>query len=174
MNHFIIPFSGLKVGKHDFTFEIEDKFFEHFEYSEIKKGTLHVDCVLDRQVRMMVFHFDLAGTVRVTCDRCAGEFDLPLGGSEKLIVKFGSEYAEESEDIVVITEKDHEFDVSPFLYEYIHLLLPMQKIHGEDENGNSLCDPEVTRYINEAEEHPADPRWEMLKKLKENTNNEEN
>jgi uncharacterized protein len=171
MNHFIIPFIGLKVGNHPFTFEIEDKFFDHFEYTEIRKGRLHVDCLLEKQARMMVLYFDIIGSVRVPCDRCAEEFDLPIEGKQKLIVKFGSDHTEEAEDILVITEKEHELDVSQFLYEYVHLLLPFKKTHGTDENGNSLCDPDVIRYIKETEDHPADPRWEVLQKLKDKKNN---
>jgi uncharacterized protein len=174
LKHFIIPFSGLKVGNHPFTFEIEDMFFEHFEYSEIKKGLVHVDCLLEKQTRMMVLYFDLKGKVRVPCDRCGEEFDLPVEGSQKLIVKFGAGHQEEAEDILVITEKENELDISQFLYEYVHLLLPIKKAHGTDENGNSLCDPEVIRYIREADEHQADPRWEVLRKLKDNKNNIEN
>lgn len=174
MNHFIIPFSGLKVGNHTFTFEIEDKFFEHFEYSEITKGRLHIGCRLEKQPRMMVFNFDISGFVQVPCDRCAAEFDLPMEGSRKLIVKFGAEQGEESEEIIVINEKEHEFDVSQFLYEFVHLMLPFQKVHGTDENGNSLCDPEVIRYIKETEDHPADPRWEVLKNLKDKENKDNN
>jgi len=170
MNHirnFVIPFIGLKVGNHPYTFEIEDKFFEHFEYSEIKKGQVHVNCMLEKQPRMMVFHFSLKGEVRVTCDRCGEEFFLPIEGNQQLIVKYGADHTEESEDILVITEKEHELDISQFLYEYVHLLLPFRKVHGTDEEGNSLCDPDVIRYIQESEEHPADPRWEALRKLKD-------
>jgi len=174
LNHFIIPFSGLKVGNHSFTFEIEDKFFEHFEYSEIRKGHLHVDCLLEKQQRMMVLYFDIAGRVCVPCDRCAEEFDLPIEGKQKLIVKFGLDHTEEAEDILVITDKEHELDVSQFLYEYIHLLLPIKKVHGTDEVGNSLCDPEVIRFINGTDDHPADPRWEVLNKLKDNNIDHEN
>jgi uncharacterized protein len=169
LRHFIIPFSGLKAGNYPLTFEIEDKFFEQFEYSEIKQGNIHVDCLLDKQVRMMVLSFTITGTVRVTCDRCAGEFDWPVEGSQQLIVKFGQEHTEESEDILVISEKEHELDISQYLYEYVHLLVPIKKVHGTDENGNSLCDPDVIRYIKEEEDHSADPRWEILKKLKDNS-----
>jgi uncharacterized protein len=174
MKHFIIPFSGLKAGNHPFTFEIEDEFFEHFEYSEIKKGKVNVACMLDKQARMMVLYFDLSGKLTVPCDRCGEEFDLPVEGSQKLIVKFGADHQEESEDILVITEKEHELDVSQFLYEYVVLMLPIKKVHGTDEHGNSLCDPEVTRYIKEVEDHPADPRWEVLRKLKDQNKENEN
>jgi uncharacterized metal-binding protein YceD (DUF177 family) len=167
MRNFVIPFSGLKVGNHPYTFEIEDKFFEHFEYSEIKQGQVHVNCMLEKQVRMMVFHFEIKGEVLVTCDRCSGEFFLPVEGNQQLVVKYGADHVEESEDILVITEKEHELDISQFLYEYVHLLLPFKKVHGTDENGNSLCDPEVIRFIKDSGEHPDDPRWEVLRKLKD-------
>lgn len=173
LNHFIIPFIGLKAGNHSFTFEIDDKFFEHFEYSEIRKGKLHIDCLLEKQDRMMVLYFDIAGMVRVPCDRCAEEFDQHIEGRQKLIVKFGLDRTEESEEILVISEKEHELDVSQFLYEYIHLLLPIKKVHGTDENGNSLCDPEVIRYISEIEDHPVVSPRDMLKKLKDDKNDNE-
>lgn len=147
MKHFMIPFSGLKVGNHPFTFEIEDKFFEHFEYSEISKGKIHVDCMLEKQAKMMILNFEMTGTITMPCDRCGDEFDLPVKGSQKLIVKFGTDHHEETEDILVIMENEHELDVSQYLYEYTHLLLPIRKVHGTDEQGNSLCDPEVIRFI---------------------------
>jgi uncharacterized metal-binding protein YceD (DUF177 family) len=175
LKQFIIPFSGLKAGNHSFSFEIENQFFDQFEYSEIRKGHVHVDCLLDKQLRMMTLYFDMKGEVKVPCDRCGAEFDLPVEGSQKLIVKFGADHQEESEDILVITEKEHELDVSQYLYEYVHLLLPIRKVHPADENGNSPCDPDVTRYISETEEqHPVDPRWDVLRKLKEDQNNSEN
>jgi uncharacterized metal-binding protein YceD (DUF177 family) len=56
----------------------------------------------------------------------------------------------------------------------VHLLLPIKKVHGTDDKGNSLCDPEVLRFIKETEDHPADPRWEILQKLKDHNHNDEN
>lgn len=174
LRHFVIPFSGLKVGNYSFDFEIDDTFFEHFDYSEVRKGEVHVDCLLERHPRMMVLHFEIKGRVRVPCDRCTAEFDQYIEGRQKLIVKFGADHTEESEDILVITDKEHELDISQYLYEYIHLLLPIRKVHGNDENGNSLCDPEVIRYITESDVHAADPRWDALKKLKDQSDNQEN
>ena len=168
LKQFVIPFSGLKAGNYTFTFEIDDRFFEHFEYSEIKHGRIHVDVVLERQQRMMVFNFLIAGNVILPCDRCGEIFSQPVDGEEKLIVKFGPEHEEESEDILVITEDEHELDLSQYIYEYIHLLLPLRKVHGTDEQGNSLCDPDVINRISEKEEPPVDPRWDALRKIKDN------
>jgi uncharacterized metal-binding protein YceD (DUF177 family) len=57
--------------------------------------------------------------------------------------------------------------MSPFLYEYIHLLLPIRRVHPEDDQGNSRCDPEIIRKLKElSESHMPDPRWEALNQLK--------
>jgi uncharacterized metal-binding protein YceD (DUF177 family) len=126
---------------------------------------------MEKQQRMLVFHFVISGTVRVPCDRCSAEFDLPLEGEERLIVKFGEEHGEETEDIFIITENEHSIDLAPFLFDYINLLVPYRRVHGEDENGNSLCDPEVTKYISDIDDGRTDPRWSELKDFKEETDN---
>jgi uncharacterized metal-binding protein YceD (DUF177 family) len=170
LDQFVIPFSGLKAGNYQFDFDIEDKFFEYFDQSEISQASIRVVVLMERQLRMLVFHFAISGTVKVPCDRCTVEFDLPIEGEEQLIVKFGEERGEESEDIFIITEKEHSIDLSPFLYDYINLLVPFRRVHGEDENGKSLCDPDVTKYITEEEPEQTDPRWDALKRLKNDNN----
>lgn len=164
---FIIPFSGLKLGEHHFDFEIDSTFFDHFEYSEIKQGAVNVHLSMEREEKMLVMHFTLEGTITVPCDRCNEPVDLEINGDEDLIIKFGSDFIEESETVQIIPEGETQIDLSPFLYEYIHLAMPVRRVHPDDENGNSLCDPEILKRL---EELPApsgpDPRWEALNKLK--------
>lgn len=169
-DQFVIPFSGLKAGSYQYDFNIDSAFFEHFGQSEIREASVTVACRMERQLRMLVFHFDIGGTVKVPCDRCLEEFDLPIAGQEQLIVKFGDEHGEESEDIFIITEDEHSIDLRPFLFDYINLLMPYKKVHPTDANGNSLCDPGVTRYISDDETPQTDPRWDALKNLKNDRN----
>jgi uncharacterized metal-binding protein YceD (DUF177 family) len=164
---FVIQFGGLKPGMHQFSFSIDHVFFDHFEYSEIKKGLLDVTIDMEKEEKMLVLHFSIHGKVEVPCDRCYIPFDLEISGKENLIVKFGKDYHEENEEIQIIPEGEHHLDVSPFIYEYIHLLMPFRKVHPEDEEGNSLCDPDVIKRIDDNEkDFEPDPRWEVLKKLK--------
>jgi uncharacterized metal-binding protein YceD (DUF177 family) len=174
MKQFVIPIAGLKAGNHNFAFDIDDRFFEHFEYSEISRGTIRVECLMEKQQRMMIFHFAFDGQVTVACDRCADDLLQPLHGEERLIVKLGTEHGEESDDILVITEHEHEVDLAQFLYEYIHLLLPMKRVHGNDADGRSLCNPEVIRFITGDEDTTTDPRWEALKKIRKDFDEQEN
>jgi len=166
---FVIQFGGLKADQHHFDFEIDDKFFENFEYSEIKNGTISVHLELVKEEKVLAFHFSFDGTGILPCDRCFQPGDQKISGTEHLIVKFGDGYYEENEELQIIPEGVTHFDISPFLYEYSHLLLPVRRGHPEDENENSLCDPEIIKMLEQtsATGEP-DPRWEVLNKLKNN------
>ena len=163
LQEFVIPFLGLKEGIHDYAFDIDAEFFESFEYSEVKQGDIHVDVSLERKERMLIFNFSTSGMVQVPCDRCLAPLDLPIEGTDRLIVKFGQEWMEESEEILVIPETDSRFDISSFIYEYIMLKLPYKRVHPE---GKDLCDPRIVDKLEQHSESETDPRWEALKELK--------
>ncbi len=166
-----IAFTGLNPGTHLFDFQIGDTFFEQVKDTEITGGDVSVSVTMAREERMMDLHLVIHGTVKVPCDRCNELMDVDVNGNERLIIKLGDHYYEESEDIQVIPDTSHQFDLGPFLYEYIHLLLPIRRVHPEDEEGNSQCDPEILKKLKElSEHHIQDPRWEALGKLKNNDN----
>lgn len=166
-----IAFTGLKPGIHQFDFRIGQKFFENVEDQEINDGDVSVTISVTKEERMMDFHFELHGKVIVPCDRCNDPVEMDISGNERLIVKLGDKYFEESEDVQIIPETDHYFDVAPFIYEFIHLSLPARRIHPEDANGNSLCNPDVLRKLEElTPEKGPDPRWEILRKLQQDEN----
>jgi len=167
LKNFVIPFRGLKIDIHHFDFVIDNKFFEAIEYAELEKGLVNISLDLIKQERMMIFEFNLKGYVEVLCDRCLEPFDQAIEGRERLIVKFGEKFEEQSDEVILISESDYEFDISPYIYEFINLSLPMQHIHPDDENGNSTCDKDMLdRLSSENNEHESDPRWDVLKKLK--------
>ena len=46
---FTIPFVGLKDGEHEFLFTIDNKFFNHFEFTDFKKALLEGKMVLNKK-----------------------------------------------------------------------------------------------------------------------------
>ena len=42
-NDYILPIAGLSNGYHDFEYEIDEKFFDIFEFSEVQKGCVKVN-----------------------------------------------------------------------------------------------------------------------------------
>lgn len=170
---FVIPFKGLKLGRHDFVFNIDDKFFDDFEVTEITKGNVVAEVLLDKKVSLLEFTFKLKGDVMVTCDRCLDEFSMPVEFETKLFVKFGEENEEQTDEILVLSFSEHEFDLKQYLYEYIHLSLPLRKVHPNDKKGKSLCNKEMLKKLEEHVVHNEDdqiidPRWDDLKNLLNN------
>lgn len=170
LKEFIISFSGLSIGYHDFEFEINEKFFACFTDSEIQNGQVKVLITMEKQERMLVFDFSISGYVEVMCDRCSGEFNQPISGNEVLIFKFGDTYFEESEDVVVIPRGEHQVNVSTYIYEFINLLVPYHRVHAEDGLGNTGCDPEVLKKLEElSPKGHHDKRWDALEGLQFDT-----
>ena len=170
-NEFLIPVSGLALGSHAFEYEINSDFFAGMDYSEVQQGKLSVKLDIDRQETMLTLHFDLEGSVRVPCDRCADEFDQPIESQQDFFLKLGTENAQESDDVAVVSPELSEYDIRPLVYEYIILAIPMHRVHPEGE-----CNPEVIAMLNQ-EDAPVedgedtdeiDPRWAALKDIKLN------
>jgi uncharacterized metal-binding protein YceD (DUF177 family) len=164
----ILPLSGLKVGRYTFNFEIGDKFFEQFEGSEIKEGTLYANIEMDKRSS----HFDIlvkiTGSVQIGCDRCLEMFFQPIDCENRLLVKLGGKWDEDDPDILTIAADEQELDIRQYIYEYIHLALPIKRIHPDDKDGKSTCNPDMLNRINEHiiyDERENDPRWDELKKL---------
>ena len=166
LKQYILPFSGLSLGEHLYHYDIDEKFFVEFEYTEIDKASLSVDIKLEKQERMLVFDFNIKGTVNVMCHRCLDNFDFPIDVEERLIVKLGEEWIEEDVNILIIPEQENRFDVSSYIYEYIIVMLPFKITHPEDENGDSECNPEIIEKLNQlSQSAPKDTPWDGLKGL---------
>lgn len=171
---YVIQFASLSLGQHEYQFEIGDKFFENLDYSEIKQGNILIDVKLLKQSTMMILESAIHGTVKVNCDVCTVEFDLPIEGSYKLIVKVGGHDAgDEDDDIITIAANEHQLDLRQYFYEYISLLVPIKRVHPLDENGNPTCDKgtlnKLKNYlVDRAASDPTDPRWDDLKNIKLN------
>ncbi len=171
---YTIQFVGLSVGEYKYQYNIIDKFFDDFDFSEIKQGNINIDLSLLKQSTMMVLNFKISGTVNMNCDRCTAEFNLPISGDYKLIVKVGgAETGDEDDDIITIATNEHELDLTQYIYEYITLSLPIKRVHLDDKNGESTCDKEMLNKLEhflteEEKEEESDPRWNDLKNIKLN------
>ncbi len=171
---YIIQFVSLSLGEHKFEFLVNDKFFDNLDYSEIKQGNINVKLNLLKQSQMMVLQFEISGTVKMICDLCATEFDLPITGNYKLIVKIGgNDNSNEDDDIITIAANEHQLDLSQYLYEYISLSLPIKRTHPLDKKGKPSCDKKILKQVEkfltkEEKKESTDPRWNDLKKIKLN------
>ena len=169
LRQYAIPFSGLKEGKHDFNFVVDNSFFEQFESSEVKKGVVYVQVELIKHSQFLELQFDIKGKITVNCDRCLEPFVTGIAHQAMLYIRFGEKTSEQSDDLLILAHSEHEVQIDHLIYEYIHLALPMQCIHPEID-GMSGCNPEMmeklkTHEADDPDNASEDPRWEKLKGL---------
>jgi uncharacterized metal-binding protein YceD (DUF177 family) len=177
---YLIPFVGLKLGKHHFDYQINNAFFEIFDYNEFQDSDIKVNVVLEKKSNMLELSFKHEGTVNVPCDLTAEDFDLPVKGEMKLIVRFGDEYNNDNEELLILPFGEFEVDVAQYIYEAIVLSIPLRRVHPGVEDGtlktealtklNELALEEQKEHEEEhkeehTEEENIDPRWDKLKKL---------
>jgi uncharacterized protein len=170
LNAFVIPFSGLSIGMHKYEFEIDNEFFEYFPIEGIQAASIHCEVQFEKRSNFMALQFNLSGTVNCECFRCLEDCELPINYQDELFVKFGSSENNDDESLLIISETAHQIDVSELLYQYCLLALPIKRAHS-----NNDCNPELSKYLigqmpeteEDSEEIKTDPRWDILKKLKD-------
>jgi uncharacterized metal-binding protein YceD (DUF177 family) len=171
LKDFTIPFIGLKEGKHQFDYQIDNTFFELFEYDEFNSATIKTTLEFYKKTTMLELTFKAVGTVNVDCDVTNEPFEQPVEGDLNLIVKFGYEYNDENEEILIIPHGEYQINVAQYIYEMIVLAVPSKRIHPGIADGTLKS--EILEKLEELQpgtekketEEEIDPRWNTLKKL---------
>ena len=175
-NEFLIPFVGLKLGKHQFEYQINKEFFEDYDYDEFEACDIKVNIVLEKKSTMLELHFKHKGTIHVPCDLTSEMFDFPIKGKIKVIVQFGEDFNDDNEELLILPFGEHQVDVKQYIYEMIALSIPLKKIHPGIKDGtlksealdklNELkVNSKELKKTDSKEEETTDPRWDQLKKL---------
>ncbi|HKM93073.1 MAG TPA: DUF177 domain-containing protein [Prolixibacteraceae bacterium] len=178
LSRYDIAYKGLKEGTYQFKFEIDNEFFDEFENSLVNKGEVKAKVSLIKQSTLLIIEMAVKGTVELMCDRCLDQYNQRVKNKNNLLVKFGIETEELSDDLIVLPLDEYQINIAQYLYELIILGLPIKHVHPDDKNGNSTCNPEMlkeleqylvdTAPINNENVQVVDERWNELKKLLDN------
>ncbi len=168
-DRYTIPLKSLSVGVHTYEYVLDTSFFSGIEDSEIKKGNLTVQVTVNRISDTFELHFTIKGVITIPCDRCLDDMEWPVDTKETLFVKLGKEEGEEDDNIIIVPEAEGCIDLTWYLYECVALAIPLVHMHPKGQ-----CNPEMEKLLqahsaaNITEEEEVDPRWNALKKIKEN------
>ena len=170
---YTIPFVGLKQGIHQFEYKISNDFLALFDFEEYNSTNVTVNLEFNKKNTFFELTFKANGTVNVNCDVTTEPFNLPISNELFLVVKFGTEYNDENEEILIIPHGEYELNISQFIYECIVLAVPSKRVHPGVEDGtlqsdildhlDQLAPKEKKESVNNEEE--IDPRWNKLKNL---------
>ena len=177
LKEYDINIAKLSNTKHQYEFDMNDAFFDLFGGEIIHGGNVHADVELEKSESLLTLHFDIKGTVRLTCDRSLDEFDQPVDVQETFRMKFGPEEKELDEDLWQIPADTQQINVAQHLYDYIGLSLPMKKLHPRFlEEMDEDSDDDILIYSSkhagdtdsdsdDDDDEDIDPRWDALKNL---------
>lgn len=167
LDHYSIPFMGLKIGVHQLKFEVDNDFFAQYEHTQIHEGSLEVFLKLDKRSDMSILDFDIEGHITAECDRCMEMFQLPVTASNRLHAKYSETPMDGDDEVVYIHSNESSFNVAQYIYEYIHLAIPLYKTHDDSADEKDICDPEITDQLEwDDEVKNSNPIWDKLNNLK--------
>lgn len=170
-DEFDLSLKGMPVGTQEFNYHLGLDFFRKMESSDVSSSnvdvTLSVKCVGD----VYELFFTLKGIIGIPCDRCLDEMEHRVDTTYAMSVRYGDEYYE-GDDLTVIPESCDTFNVARVINDTVMLTIPIMHTH---EDGK--CNEEMSRLLEEHSAHggadnsddtTCDPRWEALRKLKNN------
>ena len=172
LKSYTIPFVGLKIGEHHFDYQIDNTFFQHFEYDEFNAVDVKIDLKFEKKSTFLELYFSAEGYVNVNCDITNEPYNQSINDDYKLVVKFGNEFNNDNEDILIVPHGEYEINVAQYIYELIVLAVPIKRIHPGIEDGTLKSDIlSKLEELSPTEDHKSkssediDPRWNNLKKL---------
>ena len=183
MASFKLPLKSLSLGFQAFEYHLGDDVFNETETPDAHHGDVNVQLNVERKTND-IFHlqFTFDGTLTITCDRCLDEMQWEVATDYEISVKFGEDYDDSRENVLIIPSHWRELDLLPLMRDSVLLTIPIKHVHPEGECnklmmeklGAHKADIDDDRADSDADNNENtftlgdDPRWEALKKLNDN------
>jgi len=169
MLNYNIRISAVKDGNHEYNFNIDSKFFESFNNSEVTNSQIKATVVLYKDGNRYKLTLNFEGEIyNLMCDLCASEMKISINNSISVLLQETEEDLYDTDEIIYMKPNQYELDISQLLYEGIVIYLPSKREHNGEE-GNK-CDEEMMALLDryaEKNEEKNDPLRDELNKLKD-------
>ncbi len=175
-----IAFVGLKQGIHEYHYQVNDKFFEAYQEQDFRHCSANIKLTLDKQNGFMLLKFEVGGVLETTCDRC-GSSVLPMNLWDEfnVVVKLAEEpdsmnEQEEDPDVYYIGRGESHLHIADWIFEFVNLSIPMQRMCSEEKMGSQYCNNDVLDMLKKGEDEPNgndNPIWKGLEKIKKDLDN---
>ena len=172
-----IAFVGLKPGIHEFTYDISDSFFAEAATREFANCSATVKLQLDKKSSFLLLKFEVGGRADVSCDRCGNQLTKDLWDEFNMVVKMVENpeemnLLEEDPDVFYISKTESHIYLNEWIYEFVSLSVPVQKLCSAEEFGGPKCNKEALEKLRQMEANEdadnANAIWKGLEKFKDN------
>lgn len=188
---FRLPLKTLPEGTHEFEYHLDKQFFVNMESADIRDADLTVKLTVVYKHDMYDLSFLIEGTITLQCARCLDDLEIPVEETYHLTVKYGEDYNDETDELLIIPQSDNYLNVAYMIYDTVSLAVPIKPVHpmgkcnramsallrkhrarkeGDEDTEleDQLIDEMDSMDSAPVDDAPADPRWNDLKKLTDN------
>jgi len=163
-----IRISGLSDGVHEYHFDADPT---ELGLGEEFQDSISVGARLEKSNRQLYLTVSISTAARFQCDRCVEEFSRSLSTSYHMFYVYDQLETGrfEEDEVQVISKDDTHIEIGDDVRQILLLAVPFKLLCRDDCKG--LC-PRCGTNLNESScdcaTEEADPRWEGLRKLKNN------
>ncbi len=174
---FEIAFVGLKQGIHQFNYQLDNQFFTEKGAQDVSDVSANVKLSLEKNTGFMLLKFEVGGKAEVICDRCGNPLKKDLWDEFKMLVKLVDNpeemnTQEEDPDVFYLSRTESHLNIGDWIYEFVMLSVPMQRMCSKEEMGGPQCNNVVLEKLKAMEakqvENNANALWKGLEKFKDN------
>lgn len=179
IKNYDVQFSGLKEREHQFSFEIKQSFFDLFTFEQdFQNPNLKIELNLNKKSTFLELNLRAEGLVTLICDITNEPYQQSIKGTMDVLVKFGDEYDDSDDEVLVIPHGDYKINIAQLIFELVLLNIPLKHVRPDIDTEEML---EALELLEEYEPHAQeenleeevnekdnDPRWDKLKKLLDN------
>ncbi|MBQ7041495.1 MAG: DUF177 domain-containing protein [Muribaculaceae bacterium] len=185
---FKLPLKSMTLGIHEFEYHLDKQFFKNMESSDIHDADLNVKLSVNHKNDVYDMTFVISGEIVLLCDRCLDDLQFPIESNYHIIVEYGEDYSDDSDELLIIPESDNYLNVAYMIYDTVSLAIPIKHVHPQGQcnkamsamlkkhraieaNEDAEIDDDLIEEIEDADNvgnESIDPRWSELKKLKDN------
>ena len=121
--------ASLSDGKFEQDFECGTEFFKNMEVADVISADVKVHLDLEKRNDAYDCTFHCKGMLQIPCDRCLDPLDHEVDAEYHVKVKYGDDYNDESDDLLVIPESNTSLNVAYILKDTIVLTIPPRHVH---------------------------------------------
>lgn len=153
---------SLPQGAHSFEYHLDKVFFTNMENADVRDADVRVRLDVDHRGDAYVLAFHLTGTLTVLCDRCLDELVLPIDATYNLTVKYGEEYNDDSDTLLVIPESDNYLNVAYMIYDTAVLAIPPRHVHPQGKCNRAMSALNKKYGVRNADDEDAELEQELI------------
>lgn len=125
-------------------FTLDTDFFRAMEQPDVLSADVKVRLQIDHKNGVYYCRFTGEGVMEIPCDRCLEAMQHTVAFDEALTIKYGPEYDDGTDGVLVVPEESAGLDIAPLLSDMAMLTIPMRHVHA-----SGGCNPAMQQLLHE-------------------------